>query len=251
MARKLLLLTSALLLSLLALAGCTNNDSGEDSNASNTETSSPEGSETSSPEETGSPSPESSGAEDTAAACDSFSPGSSEQEECEAQGVPGITEDPDRCGNTTPSPIASGIIEGTFGPYCENAIASTYDSSLVPEGADTTVTINETDASTDVDLIVRGFLPNTPFTATLHEDTCGAEASAAGPEYTDTQNTQSRNLIMNFTTDDDGGSDVSVTAPWVLPDDGIGRSLLITSETSTPGTSPSGEGAVACISLER
>lgn len=268
MARKLLLLLSALVLSLLALAGCTTNDSGDESNTSNTETSSPEetsntesetGTDSASPEETSSPESESPGSDatDTSAACDTLSPGSAEQEECEAQGVPGTTLDPDRCGDTTPSPIASGIIEGTFGPFCENAIASTYDTTLVPDGADTTVTINETDADTTVELIVRGFAPNTGYNATLHEDVCGAQPSAAGGEYTDSQSTQSRYLIMNFTTNDGGGATVSVTAPWLLPDDGIGRSLLITSGGNSGGTSTASPDAsgqtdtVGCISLER
>lgn len=237
MARKLLLLISALTLSLLALAGCTNNGSGDNSYSGDNEETS-QAAETSGSE---SQSPD-------AAACNSFSPGSPEQASCEAQGVPGTTQNAERCGSTTPSPIASGIIQGTFGPYCDNAIATTYDTSLVPDGADTTVTITETDADTTLEMIARGFAVDTEFTATLHENLCGAEPSAAGQPYTD----QESGLRLDFTTDDSGGSTASVTAPWTLPDDGIGRSLLITADTSatSPGKSNVDQ-SVACVSLER
>ncbi len=240
MARKAFLLFGALLLSLFALTGCNDNESGGGSySADNEEATS-----------TSTASPESS-AGDTAAACSSFSPGSQAQESCEAQGVPGVTVSPDRCGSTTPSPIASGIIQGTFGSYCDNAIATTYDTSLVPDSADTTITIDETDMDTTLEMIARGFAPNTEFSATLHQSVCGAEPSAAGAEYKD-QGNPTQTLLLDFTTDDDGGSTSSVTVPWTLPDDGIGRSLLLAAgpNTASPGTTGP-DGAVACVSLER
>ncbi|WP_104055264.1 MULTISPECIES: hypothetical protein [unclassified Arthrobacter] len=235
MARKAQLLFGALLLSLLALAGCSN--AGEDSESPATATETTLSSESAS-----------------AAACDSQSPGSEAQASCEAQGVPGVTESPDRCGSTTPSPIASGIIQGTFGSYCENAIATTYDTSAVPDGADTTITIDETDAATTLEMIARGFAPNTEFSATLHERLCGASPSDAGEEYDDTRNEDSDDLDLDFTTDENGGSTASVTVPWVLPDDGLGRSLLITlddDETQSPSATDDDDRAVACVSLER
>ena len=232
MARKAVVLTSSLLLFIAALTGCSN--AGEDSDAPGSATESPLSSESAS-----------------AAACASESPGSEAQESCEAQGIPGVTEDADRCGTTTPSPIASGIIQGTFGTYCENAIASTYNTSLVPDGADTTITIDETDADTTLQMIVQGFTPNTEFTATLHQSLCGAEPSAAGPVYTHDQDSP-QTLNLDFTTDNSGGSTATVTVGWLLPDDGIGRSLLLT--TGTNSMSPGKENvdpAVACVSLER
>ena len=244
MARKALLLATAFVLSLLALTGCNNdNESGGGSySADNEEV-----------DRSGTASPESSG-RDTSAACASASPGSAEQENCEAQGVPGVTENPDRCGSTTPSPIASGIIQGTFGPWCENAIASSYDSSAVPDEADTTITVSETDADTTLEMIARGFAANTQFTATLHESLCGADPADAGREYDDTRSEESDDLSLDFTTDEGGNSTASVTVPWVLPDDGIGRSLLITlddDETASPDTADDDDRAVACVSLER
>ena len=235
MARKVLLLATAFFLTLLALTGCNDNDSGGGSSSADSEEANP-----------------TSSGRDTSAACASASPGSAAQESCEAQGIPGVTENPERCGSTTPSPIASGIIQGTFGPYCENAIASTYDTSAVPDEAVTTVTFSETEADTTLELIVQGFTPNTEYTATLHENLCGAEPSDAGAEYTDTRSEQSQNLTLDFTTAEDGNSTASVTVPWVLPDDGIGRSLLLTSTSSTASAGgDSTGGAVGCISLER
>ena len=245
MARKVLLLAAALLLSLFALAGCNNSGSGSMS---------------SSPAET-------TDASAPSAACASESPGSAAQASCEAVGVPGITEDAERCGSTTPSPIATGIIQGTFGRYCENAIASTYNTTLVPDGADATVTVTETASDTTVELIAQGFSPNTGFTATLHQSLCGAEPSAAGEEYLDAQNPQAQNLVLDFTTDDAGNSTATVTVPWLVPQDGIGRSLLVTAGAGsmssggmgTSSMSPSDMGtgemgadqAAACISLEQ
>ena len=243
MARKALLLATAFVLSLLALTGCNNdNESGGDSYSADNEESSP----------TSTASPESSGG-DTAAACASASPGSAAQESCEAQGVPGVTENPERCGGTTPSPIASGIIQGTFGPWCENAIASTYDNSAVPDGADTTITLNETAADTTLEMIARGFAPNTEFSASLRQRLCGASPADAGEEYEDTRSQESDDLDLDFTTDETGGSTASVTVPWLLPDDGIGRSLLITlddDKTASPNATDDDK-AVACVSLER
>ncbi|MDK1360214.1 hypothetical protein QNO00_08030 [Arthrobacter sp. zg-Y1219] len=241
MARKLLLLLSALTLSLLALSACNNdNETGGGSYSSDNE------------EATSSPSPGSE-SPDTAAACDSASPGSAAQESCEAQGVPGTTQNAERCGATTPSPIASGIIQGTFGPYCDNAIASTYDTTLVPDGADTTVTIDSTDAATTLEMIARGFKGNTEFDATLHERLCGASPADAGEEYEDPRSEESDDLSLDFTTDGTGNSTASVTVPWVLPDDGIGRSLLITldDDDASPETPDDDDQAVACVSLER
>ena len=232
MARRTLVLASALLLSLFALAGC--NNSGSESEPGPQATESPVSSESAS-----------------AAACTSESPGSDAQASCEAEGVPGITEDANRCGSTTPSPIASGIVQGTFGTYCENAIASTYNTSLVPDGADTTITVDETDADTTVQMIARGFSPNTEFTVTLHENVCGADASDAGAEYTDEGN-PTETLVLDFTTDDGGGSTSSATVPWTLPDDGIGRSLLLSASGNavSPGAANM-EKVAACVSLER
>lgn len=243
MARKAQLLFGALLLSLLALTGCNDNETGGGSYSADNEEATT--SSTASPESSGG---------DTAAACASASPGSAAQESCEAQGVPGVTVSPDRCGSTTPSPIASGIIQGTFGGYCDNAIATTYDKSLVPDSADTTITINETDADTTLQMIARGFAPNTEFSATLHESLCGASPSDAGEEYDDTRSEDSDNLDLDFTTDTNGGATASVTVPWVLPNDGIGRSLLITMDddgTASPNAADDDDRAVACVSLER
>ena len=90
--------------------------------------------------------------------------------------------------------------------------------------------------------------------ATLHESLCGASPSDAGEEYEDARSEDSDNLDLDFTTDETGGSTTSVTVPWVLPDDGIGRSLLITMDddgTASPNAADDDDRAVACVSLER
>lgn len=147
---------------------------------------------------------------------------------CQAAG-PGTTQEADRCPDSSPSALEGGVIEGTFGPWCENAIATAYDTVLIPPGAEVELTIRETAMDTAVELQVQGFDAGTDFSAVLHSAACGAEAADAGPEYV--QENVSENvpsvLTVDFTTDADGSADASETVPWLVPDNGSGKSLVI------------------------
>lgn len=187
--------------------------------------------------------------------CASVSPGSPDEASCQAAGIPGTTENAGRCSPTTPSPIASGLIQGTFGPYCQYAVATTYDQSLVPDGATATVTVSETEADTTVDLLVQGALPNTSYSGRMHRNLCGATPEDAGDEYVNNggPDGQSGATVLDFSTDSDGNATATTTVPWLISDDATGKSILLQagqdagSETGTPSTN----NAVACISLER
>ncbi|WP_146363521.1 hypothetical protein [Arthrobacter yangruifuii] len=152
--------------------------------------------------------------------------------------IPGKTANPDRCGQFTASPTPGGIIVGTFGPYCEEAVATTYTTALIPDESSAIVTVEETDADTTVQLQAQGFAVNMSYSARLHEDNCGAEPADAGAEYQSGQDP----LVLDFTTDASGNATASATVPWVAPDDDV-ESLLILGAGDAAGQ-PAG-----CINL--
>ena len=188
--------------------------------------------------------------------CDTVSPGSPDEASCQAAGIPGTTEDAGRCPDTTPSPIASGLIQGTFGPYCRNTVATTYDQSLVPDGATATVTVSETEADTTLELLIQGALPDTSYSGRMHQNLCGATPADAGEEYVNDggPDGQSGPTVLDFSTDSDGNATVTTTVPWLITDDGTGRSILLqaAAEAGSGTTTPASDAnAAACISLER
>ncbi|MBD7996050.1 hypothetical protein H9639_12145 [Arthrobacter sp. Sa2CUA1] len=149
---------------------------------------------------------------------------------CQAAG-PGTTVAASRCSSSSPSALEGGVIEGAFGPWCENAIASAYDTELIPAGAEAELTIKETDLETTVEMQVQDFAADTTFSGMLHDQACGADASDAGPEYVqeDVSENVPAGLALDFTTDSNGSADASVTVPWTLPDNGSGKSIVIMS----------------------
>ena len=175
-----------------------------------------------------------------------------DDDDCQAAPGDGETVDPGRCSTTEPSAIASGLVQGTFGPWCENAVATTYDTALIPDGASVSATVRETEADTTVQLVPQGFAPNTTYTALMHADDCGDDPSDAGEVYQDRNTSgQQGQLSVDFTTDTSGNADASTTVPWLVPDDGEGKSLLISYESSQGGTPAADAGTVVgCITLE-
>ncbi|WP_312180562.1 hypothetical protein [Arthrobacter sp.] len=200
--RKTLLLLTALAALVLTFTACSSGGTEDDASNSPSASSSPDSSGCT-------------GAEATSASC-------------EAAG-PGTTVAADSCPSTSPTALEGGVIEGAFVPWCENAIATAYDSGLIPAGAETELTIRETDQGTVLEMQVQGFAADTGYSGVLHSAACGASASDAGPEYVqeDLSENVPAGLALDFTTDADGSADASVTAPWVLPDNGSGKSIVI------------------------
>lgn len=162
--------------------------------------------------------------------CDTVSPNSEGEASCQAAGIPGETLGSDRCGTAGASASANGEISGTFGPYCEGAVADTYDTSLIPDGAEAIVTVSETNADTTMQLTAQGFTAESGFSGRVHEKPCGADAAAAGAEVQNPQagpGSSGEGLVLDFTTDGSGNATVSASVPWALPEDGDGDSLLI------------------------
>lgn len=151
---------------------------------------------------------------------------------CQAAG-PGRTVAADRCPDTSPTPLSGGVIEGAFGPWCENAIATSYptsnDEALIPEGAETELTIDETDMDTTVRLQVQGFPAGAAYTGMLHEGTCAENPGDLGPEYIHEGSGDNPNagLALAFTTESDGSAAASVTVPFVVPDNASGKSIVL------------------------
>ena len=225
MARKTSFRAPWLLVFALLLAGCSgsNNDGGTAA--------------TPSPTETASSNP----------SCATVSPNSPGEASCQAAGIPGSTGGDDRCSTSGSGSAPAGLIQGTFGPFCDNAVASTYNTDAIPNEAAGIVTVSETNADTTVQFTAQGFAPERTYSAQLHENACGAAPSDAGAEIQGpSQGTGGSGLAVDFTTDSTGNATATATVPWTLPDSGNGRSLLIFDE----GGSGDGQ-AAGCMTLRQ
>lgn len=172
--------------------------------------------------------------------------GSANPSDSGTAGLPVKTVTPDRCGgDATPGP--DGLIEGTFGSYCDGAVASTYNTALIPDDAEAILTVSETEADTTMKLQAQEFTPNATYTGRLHQKACGASPADAGDEELDPQDAGNGGLALDFTTDTSGNATVSSTVPWTVPDDGDGESILLYEVT---GNGERGD-AAGCINLGR
>ena len=154
--------------------------------------------------------------------------------------VPGRTANPERCGKFTASPTPGGIIEGTFGPYCDDAVATSYSTALIPDNSVAIVTVEETAEDTTVQLQAQTFAADTTYSARLHEDNCGGDPSDTGAEYQGSQG----GLAVDFTTDAAGNATASTTVPWTLTDDDAKSLLILGAGQGGAASDPAG-----CINL--
>ncbi|MGW9402443.1 hypothetical protein ACWGQ2_00570 [Arthrobacter sp. NPDC055585] len=151
---------------------------------------------------------------------------------CQAAG-PGRTVAADRCPDTSPTPLDGGVIEGAFGPWCENAIATSYPTedreSLIPEGAETELTISGTDMDTTVEMQVQDFPAGTTYQGMLHEGPCAENPGDLGPAYIHqgSGDNPNANVVLDFTTESDGSATTTVTVPFVVPDNASGDSVVL------------------------
>jgi|GEM_PF-2736196 len=151
---------------------------------------------------------------------------------CQAAG-PGRTVAADRCPDTSPTPLEGGVIEGAFGPWCENAIATSYPAtdaqSLIPEGAETELRITETDMDTTLEMQVQGFPATATYTAVLHEGPCAESPGDIGPEYIHegSGDNPNANVVLDFTTEPGGSATATATVPFVVPDNASGDSVVL------------------------
>ncbi|MCC9205456.1 hypothetical protein [Arthrobacter sp. zg-Y769] len=206
----------------LSIAGCAGNNEGDGYNDTP-------------------PSPSGTSSASSGSSCTTVSRNSPGEENCQAAGIPGRTVNPDRCGKFTASPTPGGILEGTFGPYCDDAVATTYNTALIPDESVAIVTIEESPDDTTVQLEAQSFAANTTYSARLHEDGCGADPADAGGEYRNSQG----GLSLDFTTDAAGNATASTTVPWTLPDDDAESLLLLDAGQGGAAGDP-----VGCINLE-
>ena len=247
MARKAPFRVAWLLMFVLVMAGC----SGTTGDGGNTATGSPSETPSASsaspcPTDSATPSGAGEGSGGCDPACATVSPNSPGEASCQAAGIPETTGGDERCGSAASSGSApAGLIEGTFGPYCENAVASTYNTDAIPDEAAGIVTVSEGNADTTVQFSAQGFAPEKTYRAQLHENSCGASPADAGAQVQNpSPGTGGSGLSVDFTTDSNGNATATATVPWVLPDSGKGNSLLIYQEAS------GGEGdAAGCMTL--
>lgn len=151
---------------------------------------------------------------------------------CQAAG-PGRTVAADRCPDTSPTPLDGGVIEGAFGPWCENAIATSYPGtdaeSVIPEGAETELRITETDMDTTLEMQVQGFPATATYTGVLHEGPCAESPGEIGPEYIHegSGDNPNANVVLDFTTEPGGSATATATVPFVVPDNASGDSIVL------------------------
>ncbi|MCC3282388.1 MULTISPECIES: hypothetical protein [Arthrobacter] len=151
---------------------------------------------------------------------------------CQAAG-PGRTVSAERCPGSSPTALEGGVIEGAFGPWCENAIATAYATpdtdALIPEGAEVELTIRETDMDTTVDMQVQGFASGASYTGILHEGVCTESPGDIGPEFVNqgSGDNPNSNLVLDFTTEPDGSAEASVSVPFLVPDMASGDSIVL------------------------
>jgi Cu-Zn family superoxide dismutase len=165
-----------------------------------------------------------------------------------------------------PTPYAN---HGTFAPYAPGAMAMavSYDPALVPEGATATVTITQAAPGTQIQLAVTGLRPDRAYGAHLHQNLCGAEASAAGPHYqhqpdpaasasppsVDPAYANPENEVwLDFTTDASGAAASTAKQSWNFGAIRPGSLVIHAEKTNTaPGHAGDAGARVACLSLPR
>ncbi|MER6947295.1 superoxide dismutase family protein [Nonomuraea sp. NPDC000554] len=140
---------------------------------------------------------------------------------------------------------------GQLAPGDKSAIV--YDSKLVPEGAQVSLTAEEVDGGTLTSMVVEGFLPAHTYGAHLHANACGLKPEAAGPHYQHQhgQANAASEVWLDVTTDDSGSGRATARNEWVFDRSHLPRSLVIhAGPTQRTGSNAGEAGArVACLNL--
>ena len=125
--------------------------------------------------------------------------------------------------------------------------ATTYDTALVPVGAQGSVASTATDGTTTVTLEVRGLQPGRTYGAPAHTKPCGATGADAGPHF---QNDPDP-VRPGLTTDGTGAGTASTTVPWEFTGDRRAHSVVIHAmPTATDAGHAGTAGArAACITV--
>jgi Cu-Zn family superoxide dismutase len=164
------------------------------------------------------------------------------------------------CTSATTGPVRNVQVNATFDTA--SGTATTYDTALVPVGAQGSVASTGADGSTTVTLDVRGLQPGRAYGAHAHTQDCGAKGVDAGPHFqnepdpvspsVDPAYANPRNEIwLDLTTDGAGAGSASATVPWEFSGDRRARSVIIHAmPTATDAGKAGTAGArAACVTV--
>lgn len=197
------------------------------------------------------------GAEDTTASAGAQTSGQTGQ--TEQAGQAGQSGQAGQAGTTT--------VTGVFESPADASDAFTYDTEEVPAGsAEATVSVDEQDSQTTVDLDVTGLLPDHEFGAHAHQNQCGMDPKDSGPHYQNVPDPEATSddpssdpqyanpdneLWLDFTTDAEGAAQVESTQDWTFRP-GEAQSVVIHQHHTATGPDDSGEAGdrVACINVD-
>ncbi|CAM4485944.1 superoxide dismutase family protein [Nocardia ninae] len=156
------------------------------------------------------------------------------------------------------------IVEGTFKPWQDGAVAVTHDQTLAPVGSHARVVIGNYDKRTVAILTVRGLLPNRVYGSHAHVKSCGAKPADSGfhyqnvedPNAKDTMSMDARyanprnELWLDFTTDKNGNATQVSMVDWTFRKGKAGSIVVHEKKTDTTDGNAGMAGArVACLSV--
>jgi superoxide dismutase, Cu-Zn family len=141
--------------------------------------------------------------------------------------------------------------------------ATTYDETLVPEGARGAVQVRTGEGTTTVMLAVRGVVPERWYGAHMHTAPCGAQPLDSGPHFQHIADpvqpsvdpkyaNQYNEIWLDVITDETGAGSTESTVPWELPADGGPTSVVIHARQTATGPGEAGTAGtrIACITVE-
>ncbi len=153
-------------------------------------------------------------------------------------------------------------VSATFATPEQNVTALTYDPTLLPAGAQATVTAGSQSGKTTVQLTVAGLLPNRAYGAHAHARPCGPIGDAAGPHFQHQLDPKTpsvdpafanpgNEIWLDFTTDAEGKATANSTVDWVFDARKADSVIIHAQPTATePGKAGTAGARVGCISVD-
>lgn len=164
------------------------------------------------------------------------------------------------CAGVNPGSTHNVEVSATFGT--EPGTATTYDTALVPVGAQGSVASTSANGRTTVSLDVRELRPGRSYGAHAHAQPCGATEAAAGPHFQNTPDpvqpgvdpayaNPDNEIWLDLTTDATGSGRASATVAWAFTGDRRAHSVIIHAmPTATgPGHAGTAGARAACITV--
>ncbi|MEV0624635.1 superoxide dismutase family protein [Nonomuraea wenchangensis] len=162
-------------------------------------------------------------------------------------------------GERAAAPVGASAQEGAVNLSSAGEFTTTdtgviaYDRTLVPQGAQVSVTVESSAGATRTSLVAEGLLPGHHYGAHLHAKPCGGKPDDAGPHYQHHpgQITPASEVWLDFTTDAEGAGRSTAKQDWAFDPAHLPGSLVIHAKptvTSGPQAGTAGD-RVACLTL--